>query len=134
MNIDAKENEVIISIKKETMPIVVNIIAVDRCGTKSAIRSKPIPILSIPGGLGNSSGTSATSCTCTKELASSITVTLFFSLMAVVISVLITRKMSKGPDSIPKDDDEMVSILIFFGEHHDDNFVMHMIFRIGDHL
>ena len=28
----------------------------------------------------------------------------------------------------------MVSILIFFGEHHDDNFVMHMIFRIGDHL
>ena len=107
----------IISIKKETTPIVVNIIAVDRCGTKSAIKSEPIrPVLSIPGGLGNSSGTSATSCTCIKELASSITVTLFFSLMAVVISVLITRKMNNRrqnseSDSLPKDDDEMPELV-----------------------
>ena len=89
VNIDAKENELIISltIKKE-MPskIIANIKAIDRCGKKSNSNSMPLPILSPIDGLENnpSTSTSTTSCICTKEIVSSIIATLLVTLVAVV--------------------------------------------------
>ena len=111
MNIDAKENEVIISIKKETTPIVVNIMAVDRCGTKSARSSKVVPFLRMGSGLENSPSTSTASYTCAVEVISSIVVTLLVALMVVVISVLITwkisvRRQSSGRFPVVTHDDE----------------------------
>ena len=98
VNIDAKENELIILLTTDKeMPnkIIANIIAIDRCGRKSDSNSMPLPILTPTDGLENNRGTSTstTRCICTKEIVSSIIATLLVTLIAVVVSMIIIWKI-----------------------------------------
>ena len=96
--IGTKENSVTITIKKEVTVVAVSIIAVDRCGIRSASSSKNItvryPSLAGTGGLndGPSTGT-ANACTCGYGVAVTIiimvTSLVTFLLVSITISLVI---------------------------------------------
>ena len=105
MNIDAKENAVIISltVTKEPLKLVTNIVAVDRCGRKSIGSSEVINTTS----LFNMLGDLGDSCSCNKEIAitSSIIALLLVTLMMVVICWLVTHWHTTAAKFLQSSDD-----------------------------
>ena len=85
MNIDAKENVIIIPLFTEKEAVVANIMAVDRCGKKSINSSKAFSGLLKSSGLCNT--TRSIVCTCVKEV---VAITLPVSVVAVSLGIIIS--------------------------------------------
>ena len=92
MNIDAKENVVIILLFIEKEAVVANIMAVDRCGKKSINSSKAFSGLLKPSGLCNT--TRSIVCTCVKEVvAITLPVSVVAASLGIIISAVVTWRV-----------------------------------------
>ena len=91
MRVDAKENDVIVSLtmKQETAAVVASIKAVDGCGEESnLVSSQPISGTTNSGGLNSTSITSC-NCACIKKIVPSVIVTSIVTATIVISSILV---------------------------------------------